>query len=368
MTKEKEMKKMKKALALTLATVVAVGMMSIVSSAGEDTAVVYDGPEMTLTVNFASAEYNNAYMVAAFDRITERTDGKVQFDVSYSSGILSLAEALDGLANGVVDISDITLSNYPETFVYTTQMCAYPFIGFQDILSANDIVRDVIVNNRNDLMESEFTNAGIRCFFTSAIYGSCFICKDDITIKKPEDLKGLKVMTQDLILSPFITSEGGSPVAQPVIEMFSALNNGVVDCAFNGANVAQAFGAIDIAKSIWKFETDLSTHIKTCCINLDVWNSFTPELQQIWDEEMGDGLYADFKEFVASQEETMWGEFDASETLIVDMITNEDIEAWKEAITPFADARMEELRASSPDVDAAKAIWDEAIATYYGEK
>ncbi|MBR2696587.1 MAG: hypothetical protein IKE48_03700, partial [Parasporobacterium sp.] len=139
----------------------------------------------------------------------------------------------------------------------------------------------------------------------------------------------------------------------------------VVDIAFNGANVAKAFGAIDYTKVLYRFETDLSTHIKTCCINLDVYNSFNDELKAIWDEETGDKMYEDFRAFVDKSEQEQWAGFDENPNLDVRMITNDQIAAWKEAIMPFADAQLEELRTDHPDLDAARKIWEDSIANYY---
>ncbi|MBR2696169.1 MAG: hypothetical protein IKE48_01530, partial [Parasporobacterium sp.] len=229
------MKHLKRVVALALVCIFAVGMLAAcggsdspapagsgaAGSGSSGTVYVdtgeYTGPEMTLTVNFASPDYNNVYMMDAFERITQRTGGKVKFEPYYINGLLSLTEALDGLGNGLADISDITLSNYPAQFVYTTQLCALPFAGYQDILTANDIVRDVILKQNNEMMMKEFTDQNIKPFSTSAIYGSALMCHNDINIEKPEDLKGLKVMTQDIVFSNFLNSVGAIPVSHQVL-------------------------------------------------------------------------------------------------------------------------------------------------------
>lgn len=326
----------------------------------------YTGPDKNLEVNLSSAsDANCQYLLNAFDRIEARTDHKVKFNVTLASGLLSTADALEGLGSGIADISDLTLSNYPESFVYTTQMCSQPFMGFKDIYSANDIIRDVLINNPNELMETEFTKQNVKPLLTGAVFGAAFICKNDISLYHPTELKGLKVMTNDIVLSEFINGMGGAAVDHAVTDMYSDLSNGVVDCALNGANIAKIFGAISVCKCLYKFDNDLSTHIKTTCINLDTWNSFDETLQKIFNEELGDVMYEEYMDWVELMETDQWKSFEEAEDFNVYTITDDLIPEWQEAIKPYADKQLEQLRPNHPELDQAKEIWRNAIDSYY---
>ena len=328
----------------------------------------YTGPEMTLEVNLSSSLANAEYLGNALDRITARTDGKVKFNVTEYSGLLDTASALEGLGAGVADISDLTLSNYPESFVYTTQVCAQPFMGFKDIDSANDIIREVIITNPDDLMTQEFTSQNVKPLCTSAVYGTSLFLAKDANVVKPTDLNGLKIMTDDQVISKFINSMGGAAVALNVMEMGSNMKNGVADGAYVAQNVAEIFGADVETKALYTYPVDLSTHIKTTSINLDTWNGFDDTLQKIFTEEFGDQMYKEYIDWVNTKESERKAKFDANENMTQYVIPEEEIPEWQAAIQPFADEQLAGLASTHPDIDKAKQIWRDAIDSYYAGK
>ena len=328
----------------------------------------YTGPDMTLEVNLSSSLANAEYLGNALDRITARTDGKVKFNITEYSGLLDTASALEGLGAGVADISDLTLSNYPESFVYTTQVCAQPFMGFKDIDSANDIIREVIINNPDDIMMQEFTSQNVKPLCTAAVFGTSLFLAKDAAVAAPTDLNGLKIMTDDQVISKFINSMGGAAVALNVMEMGSNMKNGVADGVFIAQNVAEIFGADVETKALYTFPVDLSTHIKTTSINLDTWNSFDETLQKIFNEEFGEQMYKEYLEWVDMMEAKRADKFEANAEMSKYVIPEDQIPAWRDAIQPFADEQLAGLAATHPDLDKAKQIWRDAIDSYYAAK
>ncbi len=325
----------------------------------------YTGPEMTLEVNLSSSLANMQYFGDALDRITARTDGKVKFNVTEYSGLLDQASALEGLGAGVADISDLTLSNYPESFVYTTQACAQPFMGFKDIFSANDIIREVIITNPDEMMTQEFTAQNVKPLLTSAVFGTSLFLAKDVNISAPADLNGLKIMSDDQVISSFINSQKGAAVKLDIMNMGNNMRTGVADGVFIAQNVGEIFGADEETKALYTFPVDLSTHIKTTSINLDTWNSFDETLQKIFNEEMSDGMYQEFLKFVETMENKRHAKFDANTEMHQYTIPEDQIPAWQEAIQPYADKQLEGLLATHPDLDKAKKIWRDAIDNYY---
>lgn len=325
----------------------------------------YTGPDMTLEVNLSSSKGNAEYLVNAFDRITARTDGKVKFNITEYSGLLDTASALEGLGSGVADISDLTLSNYPESFVYTTQVCAQPFNGFKDIFTANDIIRDVIIVNPDEIMQQEFIAQNVKPLSIAAVFGTSLFLAKDVKIEHPTDLQNLKIMSDDQTLSSFINSQGGAAVALDIMNMASNMKNGVADGALIAQNVGEIFGADEATKALYSFAVDLSTHIKTTSINLDTWDSFDATLQAIFEEEFGPMMYEEYLAWVEKMENQRHQKFDANAEMKQYVISEEFISEWKDALAPFADAQLAELAATHPDLDKAKDIWRSAIDTYY---
>lgn len=329
---------------------------------------IYNGPEMTLEVNLSSSKANAEYIVNAFDRVTARTDGKVKFEITEYSGLLDTKSALEGLGTGVADISDLTLSNYPESFVYTTQVCAQPFMGYKDIDTANDIIREVILTNPDPIMTQEFTAQNVKPLTTAAVFGTSLFLAKDVETQKPTDLNGLKIMSDDQVISKFINSQGGAAVALDIMNMASNMKNGVADGACIAQNVGEIFGADEATKALNTFSIDLSTHIKTTSINLDTWNSFDDVLKGIFEEEFGDVMYEEYLAWVDKMEAQRKAKFDANTEMKQYVITEDMIPAWKDAIAPFADEQLQALAATHPDIEKAKEIWRTAIDNYYANK
>lgn len=328
----------------------------------------YTGPDMTLEVNLSSSKANAEYIVNAFDRITARTDGKVKFNITEQGGLLSPADALEGLGSGVADISDLTLSNYSESFVYTTVACAQPFMGFRDIDTANDIIRDVIINNPNELMENEFYVQNVKPLSTAAVFGTSLFCAKDVELQHPADLNGLKIMSDDPVISEFVNSVGGAAVQLNVMEMSSNMKNGVADGAFVAQNVGEIFGADVASKSLNTFAVDLSTHVKTTCINLTTWDSFDDTLKKIFDEEFGESFYEEYLAWVDKMESQRRDKFAANAEMHRYEVPADLIPEWQAAIEPFASKALSQYAATNPDTEQAKQIWRDAIDNYYAGK
>jgi TRAP-type C4-dicarboxylate transport system substrate-binding protein len=301
----------------------------------------YTGPARELTVNFSSNEATQKVYTDALQRITDRTDGKITFVYYYSNSLLQPSEALDGLENGVCDISDVTMANFRERFVYTQQVTSYPFLGFTSIAMASDVMNQNFFDN--ELIMNEFTSANIYPLFFLGVWGTAMAFKNPTEISTPDTVKGLKLVTDNPLLSKYLNDIGATPVAQLPTEYFSSLNNGVVNGVINGIHVINIFGALSIAKSVYVFERSFATGSRAICINLDVWNSFDDTLRQIFMEEIqGMQLWKDAVDYwtVADQ-----SHFDDCEkwNIPVYRIEGETMQAWVDALKPYGDAELKQL-------------------------
>ncbi len=100
-------------------------------------------------------------------------------------------------------------------------------------------------------------------------------------IKKPEDLKGLKirVMSSPIYIDTF-KALGASPADLPFPEIYSALQNGTIDGQENPLMTSILIKAMEVNKFATRTQ-----HIITECIIIvtpDFWNKLSPEQQQIF--------------------------------------------------------------------------------------
>ena len=332
-----------------------------VSDSGE-----YKGPELELTVNISSPEAYGIVYKSAFERISERTDGKVKFIYYYSGSLLSASDSLDGLGTGLADFSGIALTNFPDQFPYTEQVVTYPFMGFKSLYEATEIMNDVIMNN--DLMLKEFEINNIQPLFFVGVWGTSIVTAKDVEIIGPESVSGMKLVTQDQTFGKYLNTIKATPIFMPPTEYYASLSNGVADGVVNGLNIVNIFGALDAAKAVHMFDNSLSTSVKAMCANKATWDSFDPSLQAIiMDEMQGDEILAHGKVFWAMSDQA---HLDKVEELGIPLrnISGESMQAWKDALKPFGDEKIQKLydKGYSEAFDVLN-VWNEAIENYNSE-
>lgn len=326
----------------------------------------YTGPELELTVNFNSSEEQSPIYIALFDRISERTGGKVKFVYYYSGSLLSATDALDGLGAGLCDFSDVTLTNFPDQFPYTQQVISYPFMGFHSFNMAAEIINDVVLEN--DIMMGEFHAANIQPLFLLGTWGTSMVMADNVDISTPDTVAGMKLVTSDPIFSRFLTDVGATPVAQPPTEYFSCLSNGVADGIVNGLYVVGIFGAIAPAQSVYMFERSFTTGVRSISANLDTWNSLDDSLKAIiMDEMQGEQLWNDGVAYWAASDQ-MWLDQVTGNNIPLKYVEGADMQAWADAVAPYGDAAMKDLYDKGyTEVYNILDVWNEAIANYSGQ-
>ncbi len=335
------MKKFAKAIALVLACVLCFAMFVQAEEPAAEGEVVYDGPEMTLSFSFSSSEELSIVYTHACEMITERTGGKVQFDNYFSGSLAAAADALDACGTGLADMADITLTNTPDRFPYSQQVTGYPFLGFTSFCMAADVMRNFIPNN--EYCMAEFEAANIYPLFFTGVWGTAVVMADDTEVISPDDLAGKKLMVSSPTEAMFLTNAGGTPVAQPPTEMFQNFQSGLVDGSIYGLYICDIFGALELAKHVSMLENSFTTGCRVAGINLDTWNSFTPELQQIFIECFNSAeewdLACDY--WIKSDQDHLdnceaWG-------IPVVEVKGEDMQPWIDAAKPLGDAKMQEL-------------------------
>ncbi len=373
------MKKISKVLALVL--IVALTLTMFVACGKKDSgnkggSSEYTGPELELLVSPSATQKENCtYLIQALDRIQERTGGKVTYKLKLNSaGFSSPTSAADELAAGIVDIADITLQNNPSYFPYTNQSVAQPFLGFKDIFSANDIMRDVLLTNPNELMQAEFDNLGLIPFLASASFGTAIGMVSEADMSTPAGFAGQRIMVDNELLKSIVREAGGVESNQAVINAGEAFKNGLVEGAFNSTAVFKIFNiaaekddAECLSKYLWVFGEELSTTIKMFCISQTSWDSWDPSLQKIVEEEFGDPLYKDFVTWVHGKEDPQWDYWAKRGEPIIKKIEGENLNTWKTFVNGIQAGQLEELRKTAPQIDDAIKIWSDAIAKYYAE-
>lgn len=204
--------------------------------------------------------------------VKQLSDGKMTIRIYPSSQMGSARETMELLQNGALDMTKGSASDL-ESFDNVYAIYNLPFL-FKDQAHFNKVVF-------GDVGKEIMDSTKEKGFFALSAYVAgtrSFYSKKPIT--KPEDLKGLKIRVQ---ASPttikMIELMGGSPTPISFGEVYTAMQQGVVDGAENNVPSWVQTRHIEIAKV---FSEDEHASIPDfLVISTKTWDKLTPEQQQI---------------------------------------------------------------------------------------
>ena len=127
----------------------------------------------------------------------------------------------------------------------------------------------------NRAMEEKF-NAKLLALGTNP--PQVFWCRDPVA--GIADLKGRKIRVFNKTMADFIQAIGGTTISMAFGEVVPALQRGVVDCAVTGTTSGNSAGWPEVTTHIYPMYLGWSINYQA--VNLDSWNSFTPETREFF--------------------------------------------------------------------------------------
>lgn len=235
-------------------------------------AIAQDKVTLKLAHNLERSHVVHQALDEMAKEVKKLSDGKMSIRIYPSSQMGSARETLELLQNGALDMTKGSASDL-ESFDNVYAIYNLPFL-FKDQAHFNNVV---FGNVGKEIMESTKDKG----FFALSAYVAgtrSFYAGKPIT--KPEDLKGLKIRVQ---ASPttikMIELMGGSPTPISFGEVYTAMQQGVVDGAENNVPSWVQTRHIEIAKV---FSEDEHASIPDfLVISTKTWNKLTPEQKDI---------------------------------------------------------------------------------------
>ncbi len=253
------------------------GGESTTTDSGQDDSTV-EFEEMTLALGHTTADNETShYHQGALlfkERIEEATGGKVKIEIHPNGTLGGEREMTEAVQLGTLDMV-FTSSGPIGNFAPKSNAFDFPFL-FRDKEHAYKVLDGEIGQEVNEQLEE----VGIKVL-AWAENGFRNITNNVRPIKKPEDMKGLKVRTMEnqVHLAAF-EAYGASPSPMAFTELFSALQQGVIDGQENPLAVIIPNNFFEVQKYM-----TISEHIYSpapLLINKQLFDSFPPELQEIF--------------------------------------------------------------------------------------
>ncbi|MBS5064622.1 MAG: TRAP transporter substrate-binding protein [Hungatella hathewayi] len=268
---------MKKKLAgLFVSAALAVSMLSgcADSGAANSAQATAENPMvLNLAHNLAESHITSIALQQFADEVNEKSGGRLQIRIFPNGTLGSETEVLEQLMAGVVDMTRVSapgLATYNE---------GYHAFGLPYIFDDNENYYKVM---GSDAMGEFFRSSEADGFVTLTYYtsGSRSFYTIDKPIRRPEDLKGLKMRVQDMkSQTDMMKALGGTPVAMAMGDVYTALQTGIIDGSENNETVLTTGMHGEICKY---FSVDQHTMIPdVLVIATDTWNSLSEEDRQI---------------------------------------------------------------------------------------
>lgn len=271
-------------------------------------------------------------MVRMAELIDQKSDGKLEVRIYPSQQLGSERELLELLQIGSLDVTKVS-GAVLENFVPQTRVFSLPYL-FRDkehyfnVLDG-EIGQELLLAGEDYWLRGlTYYDAGQRSFYTQ-----------DRPIRTPEDLKGLKIRVQESPMAvSMVRTLGGSPTPISWGELYTALQQGIVDGAENNPPSFQSSRHYEVSNY---FSLDEHTAIPdVLLISTQSWSNLS-EQQREWIQEAADSSKTFQREIWAEAEE------EALET--VQEAGVEVIRPDKEPFQQKAQSIYEEFKESEPE-------------------
>jgi tripartite ATP-independent transporter DctP family solute receptor len=205
--------------------------------------------------------------------VAERSGGELRIVISPNGQLGSEVECLELVQRGAIPMCKSSTAAL-EAFVPEVAVFGIPYLFDGEDhcwrVLESDVGRELLaVGEPKGLKGLCYFDAGARSFYTI-----------DRPIETPADLAGLKIRTQESATAMrMVEALGGSPTPLNFGELYSALQQGLVDGAENNPPSFYTDRHFEVCK---QYSLDEHTRVPdVLLINTDAWNALTPAEQRI---------------------------------------------------------------------------------------
>jgi tripartite ATP-independent transporter DctP family solute receptor len=236
-------------------------------------------------------------MVFMAEKLKEKSGGAMRVDIYPSGQLGNERELIELLQIGSLAMTKVSTAPL-EAFVPEMQIFGVPYL-FRDnehrwkVLNS-EIGKRLLLGSEDYFLRGMcYYDAGCRSFYTK-----------DKPILKPDDLNGMKIRVMKSLTSfKMVQSLGGSPTPIPWGELYTALQQGVVDGAENNPPSFYLSKHYEVCKY---YSLDEHTSVPDILLmSTVVWNSLSPQQQQWLQEAVNESVIYQRKLWQESEQEAL---------------------------------------------------------------
>ncbi len=242
-----------------------------------------DRPEVVLKLGHGLDTEHPVHKAMMFmaDKVREKSGGRMQVQVFPGEQLGNEKECIEALQLGYLAMTK-TSSAPMEGFVPKMRVFGIPYL-FRDAdhlwkVLNGPIGKEILLAGESKRLRGLcYYDAGARSFYAKR------------PINKPSDLAGMKIRVQNSIMSmKMVQAMGGSPTPVPWGELYTALDQGVVDGAENNSPSFRTSRHYEVCPHYCLDEHTCLPDILV--ISTRVWKNLSPEQQRILQESVDESV------------------------------------------------------------------------------
>jgi tripartite ATP-independent transporter DctP family solute receptor len=259
-------------------------------------------------------------MVFMAEKVREKSGGRMRVEIFPSEQLGNEKECIEALQLGYLAMTK-TSSAPMEGFVSQMQVFGIPYL-FRDAehfwkVCNGPIGKKLLLSGESKRLRGLcYYDAGARSFYAAK------------AIHQPSDLAGMKIRVQNSIMSmKMVQAMGGAPTPIPWGELYTALDQGVVDGAENNSPSFRTSRHYEVCEY---YSLDEHTRLPDILIiSTRVWSHLAPEQQRILQEAVEESV---------TYQRQIWTEAEAADLQIVQeggaKIVRPDLEPFRVSVQP----------------------------------
>ncbi|MCG9545837.1 C4-dicarboxylate TRAP transporter substrate-binding protein [Vibrio sp. Isolate33] len=245
---------------------------------------------INMSLVFTQNELLTQELIKATDKIRERTDGSVNIKVFPGGQLPVYKDNLEQVVNGAnwIAVEDLTyLGDYVPDFAALAGPMLYN--TYDEYLAMMDT--EFVAG-----LKAKAEEKGIKVLNADFMFGFRHMITNK-EIVNSEDMKGMRIrVPQSQLFISTLSAMGAAPASLPFPETYAGVQQGVVDGLEGSILTMYSTKIYEVAKNMSLTKHFLGT--VGIYISPTLWDKFTPEQQQIINEELEAGAESNTAELV----------------------------------------------------------------------
>ncbi|WP_158737998.1 TRAP transporter substrate-binding protein [Alteribacillus sp. YIM 98480] len=211
--------------------------------------------------------------------VQEETEGSVNIDIQSGSVLGESTQVIKDVSGGAYDLGVTVGQFYPDTplFKMTILDLPFAFVNTDDHAEITKVVRRYV----DEKVKEDFEEMGLK--FLGAYTTDPAVIISSEPIHTVEDLQNKRTLLQAPSWEPILNEWGATPVSMAIEDLYTALDRGTVDVGIYA--IAGSYSQKLHEPAPYYTNIPISTVAGSAFMNLEKFNTLSPELQQQFEEE-----------------------------------------------------------------------------------